>query len=213
MDNVFMTKTADVQLSNGRTMPLEDLVRDYEGLLKEKVQQKVGVWFLIDREVIVKNKEEICRQCNEAGTKGKELGERFEVSNEIADKNPDQYPRLIMTYIYPFMSYQKEWAMRELCQNIGDGMCDEVICDLELQMRICNGEPVDDLVNKADKLPYARLIQCRDGVYGYFGGGTKCERYHFPPANLIKDDYSCLLDDMCRPYAFRRVRPEDYFAS
>lgn len=35
--------------------------------------------------------------------------------------------------------------MRDMCEELGDGMCCEIICDLELQMRICNGESVNDL--------------------------------------------------------------------
>ena len=124
MHNVFEKKSAEelqVQLSDGRIMLLEDLVMDYEKLLKKKSSKKksskkviseskndkamtqelkVGEWFRIDRDIIAKNREEIHRKCNEAGTNGKELWEQFEKSNKIADENHDQYPRLIETYIF-----------------------------------------------------------------------------------------------------------------
>lgn len=230
MHNVFEKKSAEelhVQLSDGRIMLLEDLVMDYEKLLKKKTSKKksskkviseskndktmtqelkVGEWFRIDREVIVKNEEEIRRKCNEAGTKGKELWERFEKSNKIADENHDQYPRLIETYIFEHdWKYKTEQEMRDMCEDVGDGMCDEVICDLELQMRICNGESVNDLVQKADKLPHVRVIKLRNGETGYFGGGADDDdnstpadlnRYYFFPND---ENYTCT------PYAFRGV--------
>lgn len=90
MLNVFVRKSVEelhIQLSDGRMMPLEDLVRDYERLLKEETSKKsttsepkedksitsklkVGEWFRIDRDVIDKSKEEIRRKCNEAGDEG-----------------------------------------------------------------------------------------------------------------------------------------------
>ena len=92
-----------------------------------------------------------------------------------------------------------------MCENVGDGMCCEVICDLELQMRICNGEPVNDLVKKADKLPHGRVVKLRNGGTGYFGGGV-ADNFNDPPAELDRDSF----DPTCRnhymtPYAFRRV--------
>lgn len=226
MLNVFVKKSAEelhIQLSDGRMMTLEDLVRDYERLLNEEALKKVatsepkddkstvsklkvGEWFRIDREVIDKSKEEIRRKCNEAGTEGEKLWERFEESNKIADKNPDQYPRLIETYIFEHnWKYKDEQEMRDMCENVGDGMCCEVICDLELQMRICNGEPVDDLVKKADKLPRVRVIKLRNGGTGYFGGGVDCD-IDLPPADLSRHYFHPNnLDYIFTPYAFRRV--------
>ena len=228
MHNVFKKKSAEklhVQLSDGRIMLLEDLVMDYEKLLKKKSSKKksskkviseskddkamtqelkVGEWFRIDREIIAKNGEEIRRKCNEAGTKGKELWERFEKSNNIADKKPNQYPRLIETYIFKHnWNYKTEQEMRDMCEDIGDGMCDEVICDLELQMRICNGKSVKDLVQKVDKLPRARVIKLRNGGTGFFGGGGS---FNNPPAYLRKNDFNP-NDEHCynTTYAFRRV--------
>lgn len=226
MLNVFVKKSAEelhVQLSDGRIMLLEDLARDYERFLKEESSKKViiseskddkamtqelkvGEWFRIDREIIVKNGEEIRRKCNEAGTKGKALWERFEKSNKIADEKHDQYPRLIETYIFENnWNYKTEQEMRDMCENVGDGMCDEVICDLELQMRICNGESVNDLAQKADKLPRVRVIKLRNGGTGYFGGGAD-GKYDDPPADLLRYDFD--PDDknyLYTPYAFRRV--------
>lgn len=162
MLNVFVRKSAEelhIQLSDGRMMPLEDLVKDYERLLKKEASKKsttskpkddkstaskleVGKWFRIDREVINKSKKEIRRKCNEAGKEGKALWKKFKESNKIADENPDQYPRLIETYIlkYSFKQQKAEQKARDMCRELGEGMCDEIICDLELQMRLCNGE-------------------------------------------------------------------------
>lgn len=221
MLNVFVKKSAEelhVELSDGRIMLLEDLVRDYERLLKEKHSQdehskevitsqlKVGEWFRIDREVINKSKEEIHRKCNEAGTEGKELWNRFKKSNKIANENPDQYPCLIETYIFEYnWEYKTEQEMRDMCEDVGDGMCDEVICDLELQMRICNGELVDDLIQKADRLPRVRVIKLRNGGTGYFGGGAG-NAGNNPPADLSRYNFDPNLRYYrSTPYAFRRV--------
>lgn len=219
MLNVFVKKSAEelhIQLSDGRMMTLEDLVRDYERLLnatsepkddKSTVSKlKVGEWFRIDREVIDKSKEEIRRKCNKAGVEGKKLWERFKESNKIADKNPDQYPRLIETYIFEHnWDCKTEQEMRDMCENVGDGMCCEVICDLELQMRICNGEPVDDLVKKADKLPQVRVVKLRNGGTGCFGGGT-CYSDFYPPSALLRYDFDPNYKYYGNTaYAFRRV--------
>lgn len=223
MLKVFGTEKLQVQLSDGLMMPLEDLVRDYERLLKEESlkkafitepkdekaitkELKVGEWFRIDRDIIVKNKEEIRRKCSEVGAEGKELWERFEKSNKIADKNPDQYPRLIETYIFEHnWDIKTEQEMRDMCKEKGDGMCDEIICDLELQMRICNGEAVDDLLKKADKLPNVRVIKLRNGESGILGGGAN-RHDCYPPAQLDRQAFHS-LNKYCRytTYAFRRV--------
>ncbi len=226
MLNVFVKKSAEelhVQLSDGRMMLLEDLVRDYERLLKENASKKaiisepkddkaitkelkVGEWFRIDREVIDKSKEEIRLKCNEAGDEGKAYWRRFEASNKIADENLNQYPRLIETYIFEHSWYYKtEQEMRDMCEKVGEGMCDEIICDLELQMRICNGESAIDLFKKADKLPHVRVIKLRNGGTGYFGGGADCN-YCDPPADLSRYNFSPNNEYYkYTPYAFRRV--------
>lgn len=222
MLNVFVKKSAEelhVELSNGRMMPLEDLVRDYERLLKEEYskkdepskkvitsQLKVGEWFHIDRNVIDENRDEIYRKCIEEGTDGKKLWKRFEKSNKIADGNPDQYPRIIETYIFKHdWEYKTEQEMRDMCEQVGEGMCDEVICDFELQMRICNGELVRDLIQKADKLPRVRVIKLRNGGTGYFGGGADLDD-DYPPADLFRHNFFPNIRH-CKnvPYAFRRV--------
>lgn len=225
MLNVFEKKSAKelhVQISNGRLMPLEDLVRDYEKLLKEESSKKaitpeskdgeaitqkleVGKWFLIDRDVIAKNLEKIHRVCNNMGKEGKAYWNRFELSNKIADENPDQYPRIIETYIFMnYWDYKTEQEMRDMCKEIGDGECDEVICDLELQMRICNGESAYALFKEADELPCVRIIQFRYGDTGFFGGGA-CYNYNFPPASLYRYDFGPVFRNCnCTPYAFRR---------
>ena len=226
MLNVFVKKSAEelhVQLSDGRMMLLEDLVRDYERLLKENASKKaiisepkddkaitkelkVGEWFRIDRDVIARNREKICRVCNEAGDVGKVYWKRFEESNKIADENPDQYPRIIETYIFKHdWEYKTEQEMRDMCKEIGDGECDEVICDLELQMRICNGESAIDLFKKADKLPHVRVIKLRNGGTGYFGGGADLN-LNYPPAYLYRNVFNPIYENyFYTPYAFRRV--------
>lgn len=222
MADVFKKESAEelyVQLSDGRMMLLEDIVRDYERLLKKEhskkdepskkaitFQLKVGEWFRIDRDVIAKNREKIRRVCNKAGDVGKAYWKRFEESNKIANENPDQYPRIIETYIFKHdWKYKTEQEMRDMCKEIGDGECDEVICDLELQMRICNGESAHALFEEADKLPRVRVIQLRNGGTGYFGGGAD-DHYIYPPAGLFRSNFSPHnLDCIRTPYAFRRV--------
>ncbi len=202
-------KKMQLQLSDGRLMPLEDLLEDYERLLKEKTPQnklEVGKWFLINRDVIEKNQEKIRRVCGEErDSKGRLYRERFGESNEIANAEPERYPRRIWTFVFKKnWKYKKEQKMRNMCKKKGDGMCDEVICDLELQMRICNGESAEDLFKKADKLPRVRVIQLRDGGTGYFGGGADYN-YNAPPADLcgygFDPDYEHYGGT---PYAFRR---------
>ncbi len=220
MLNVFVKKSVEelhVQLSDGRIMPLEDLVKDYERLLKEKAiiseptdnkaitKLKVGEWFRIDREVINKNKEEIRRKCNEAEDVGKNCWKRFAKSNKIANENPEQYPIVIETYIFEHnWEYKTQQEMRDMCEEIGEGMCDEVICDLELQMRLCNGESVNDLFKKYDELPRVRVIKLRNGESGSFGGGTDND-IDCPPFLLGFDFfYPYSKDYKYVPYAFRR---------
>lgn len=229
MTYVFKKESAEgmhVQLSDGRVMLLEELVSDYERLLKEEHSKKeplkesitsklkVGEWFRIDREVIEKNQERIrCLYDEEVYTgrtywkifqEGKTYWERFQESNKIADENPDQYPRIIETYIFKHdWEYKIEQEMRNMCKEIGDGMCDEVICDLELQMRICNGESVHALFKETDKLPCVRLIQLRNGGSGHFGGGDCCG---CPPVNLSRSNFIPNYKNYKHtPYAFRRV--------
>ena len=226
MHNEFKKESAEelqVQLSDGRLMPLEDLIEDYERLLNEESLKKVttsepkadsqavsklkvGEWFRIDREVIDKSKEEIRLKCNEAGDEGKAYWRRFEASNKIADENLNQYPRLIETYIFEHSWYYKtEQEMRDMCEKVGEGMCDEIICDLELQMRICNGESAIDLFKKADKLPHVRVIKLRNGGTGYFGGGAN-DDCNFPPADLLRGNFNPNYENYeYTPYAFRRV--------
>ncbi len=226
MLNVFIEKL-QVKLSDGRLMPLEDLVRDYERLLEEsskkeviaevkaekaKVKKtiteklKVGKWFRIDRNVIDEHRDEIRQKCIEIGADGEKLWERFEKSNEIANQNPDQYPRVMETYIFKHnWEYKFEQEMRDMCKEIGDGICDEVICYFELQMRICNGEAVESLVHKPDKLPHVRFIKLRNGKCGYWGGDV--DKYNRnPPATRYWDNFVPNRKNFDNvPYAFRKV--------
>ncbi len=233
MLNMFVKKSAeelyvDVELSDGRRMSLEDLVRDYERLLKNETSKKenfkkevipkvkddkvitkklrVGEWFRIDRNVIDENRNEIYRKCIEEGTAGKKLWVRFEKSNKIANQYPRQYPRLIETYIFEARGYYiTQQKKRDMCKYVGDGMCDEIICDLELQMRICNGESLYDLIYKHDELPRTRVIKLRNGGTGYFGGGVDNHK-NYPTADLRRYKFDPNYEScMNVPYAFRRV--------
>lgn len=204
-------KELHVELSNGRLMPLEDLVRAYERLVKEAMSEatitkklKVGEWFFIDRNVIDANIGEIYRKCMKEGTEGKKLWERFEKSNKIADENSDQYPRIIEIYVFERnWEYKTEQEMREMCKEIGKGMVDEIISDLELQMRICNGESVKDLLEKADILP-VRVIKLRSGGTGYLGGSTDDGYHNHPPAYLFRGSFNPDFKDYKSvPCAFR----------
>ena len=226
MLNVFMEKSVEglhVKLSDGRLMLLEDLVRDYERLLEESSKKEVraenakaekeiieklevGKWFRIDRNVIDEHRDEIRKNCIEIGPEGEKLWKRFEESNEIANQNPEQYPRVMETYIFKYnLEYKFEQEMRDMCKEIGDGICDEVICYFELQMRICNGEAVESLVHKPDKLPRVRFIKFRNGKCGYWGGGA--DNYNCnPPATLQCDNFIPYMRDFNNvPYAFRKV--------
>lgn len=211
MHNVFTKKSAEelqVQLSDGRMMPLEDIVKFYESFLKEveTQDQKVGKWFHIDREIIDKNKDEIWRQCYEEGPRGIALAKCFKAVNKIADEHPEQYPRLIETYIFPYnCDIRTEKEMRDVCEIVGDGMCCEVICYLELQMRICIGEHVKALINYPDWLPRVRVLKLRNGGTGLWGGGRD-ECNHNCSIGYQEFDYDpCNKLDIGTPYAFRRV--------
>ncbi len=226
MLNVFAKKSAEelyVQLSDGRMMPLEDVLVDYERLLQEESLKKVttsetkddkstvsklkvGEWFRIDRNVIDENRNEIYLKCMKEGDEGEILWKRFEKSNKIAYENFNQYTRIIETYIFKHnWEYKTEQEMRDMCEQIGKGMCDEVICDFELQMRICNGELVQDLIQKADKLPNVRAIKLRNGGTGYFGGGID-DNFYDPPEYLTRHKFNPNNKSRTSvPYAFRSV--------
>lgn len=144
---------------------------------------EVGKKFRINRYVIEENQKEIRYKCEKEGYEGERLWHRLKWSTKIAYKNFDQYPSLIDTYIFEkAKEYKTVQQIKEMCNDWGYRMCDEVICDLELQMRICNGEAVGDLLRKPDKLP-VRLIILRNGGVGYFGGryssATNIDRYYY----------------------------------
>ena len=231
MMNVFEKKSVVemyVQLSNGRLMLLEDLVKDYERLLRKEVsgeevseeevleeevseeevpeeevfkeevleeeafeeelskegapqkeltaERKVGEWFLIDRDVIDKNWEKIERVCGEERDwQGRLYRERFKEANKIADKYPEEYPRRGVIYIFK-MEWEGRWVyindVERMCERLNSRKGDEVIVDLELQMRICNGETVKDLFQEPDKHSHPRIIKSREGKKACLGSGT-----------------------------------------
>ena len=200
-------KDVEIKFDDGRSIPLEGLVRKYEWLLKEKssvLKPKVGEWFPINREVINQNREEIRKKCYEAGVKGKVLFDSFEKTDQIANERPEKYPYKMETYVFEHRwEYLKEKDMRRICCYLGNGMCDEVICNFELQMRICNGELVRDLLEKEDDLPLSREIRCLDGKTGYWGGGALF-KLGYPPSRLSKHIYEPNRRDYrSTPYAFR----------
>lgn len=205
MNNMFIKKNSEkfkglnVQLSNGRIMSLEDLILDYERLSKQ-VRLKVGEWFHIDREIINKNRNKIQSECNKFCND--KLWKMFERANQKANQYPNQYPDIIETYIFERGDYTTEKDMIDMCKRVGDGMCDDVICLLEVQMRICNGETIEDLCDKFDKLPYRRIIDERSsfGMLSYFGGGmAEGELY---PSMFFTHGIS---GNKGVPYAFHRV--------
>jgi len=225
-DNVFMNKKGEehIKLSNGRIifpdgriMTFGEIIDDYERLLEEdstyKEQrakdqmvciggQRVGELFLIDREVIEKNRSKIRNECQGAGAIGRLYWKRFEQSNRIANEK-SKYTTKIKTYVfrcYPYYGNITQQGMRDLCSQVGDGMCDEVICDLELQMKICNGVSAYTLFEEPDRLPQRRIIELLDGGTGLFGGETPAniERRKFFPNSTFWWCYA--------PYAYRCVK-------
>jgi|GEM_PF-4572514 len=175
-------------------------------LLKEglKSSLKVGTWFRIYPEVIDKNIKNIQEKCNEAGEAGKKLLKSFEEANKIVKMYPEYYC-LIETYIFEHnWNFKTVGEMQDMCESVGLGMCNDVICALELQMRICNGETIHDLVQKADELPCIRIIKLNDGGFGYFGGGSD-NHSQFPPSDLRESYFYTKNIYKCTPYAFRRV--------
>lgn len=220
MQNVFV----EVQLSDGRKMSVEELIRDYERLLqmlpsekavtqnvaRSRAELKVEEWFLINREVIAESQELIHLKCYLAGNKGQKLWERFVKSNRIANMDPERYTRFIETYVLNLFDYtwgsSTEQELREIGENAVYGeiceMCDEVICDLELQMRICNGEPIYDLINKKDIISNSRVIKCRNGDTGLVGGGYIGAQ----PAAISRNSFDPNRKHAnATPYVFRRV--------
>lgn len=226
MQKVFI----NVELSDGRMISLEDLVSEYEELLNGESSKKiaisepkadsqavpkleVGKWFRIDRNIIAENRDKIYRQCMKEGKLGKKMWQCMESANKIADREPDCYPRLIYVYIFDCKFNITEGAMQKMCKKVGDGMCDEVICFLELEMRICNGESTTYLFKKPDKLPLRRRIRFRNGEMGTEGGSAWSVDENYPPADLYRD-YDEYDPDMMNwgnvtPYAFSRVPPKE----
>lgn len=198
----------EIVLINGREMSIVEALMDYERILQEKEleertmpQQKVGEWFIINRETIEKKKNLIENKCLRIA--GEEICRRFENSRKIA--NEKEYPVEIETYIFEksWTSFKTEEEMRNMCFKIGKGMCNEIICDLELQMRLCNGELAENLLVHRDRLPHVRMIELTCGGTGFFGGGTNVYD-NYPPAHIKKKKYDPNMRYYKNvPYAYR----------
>lgn len=219
MFNVIMKQKAEdvqVSLSDGRMMTVEDVVTDYERLLTSELKRnnkiasklKVGEHFLIDRDLIEKNKEKIKRECYEEGIAGRKLWKRFEYANKMADENPGEFPCYIQTYI-PERSwnYITVGEIKEMCCD-GYEWANDIICDLELQMRICNGESVHSLVGEVDKLPDKRIVRKIGESDLYIFGGSCDDEEEIAPAELDFSGCYYFLDNdeiVAVPYMFRRA--------
>ena len=212
-----------VQLSNGEVIGLEDLVKRYEALsnqLEKKAEPlekeeyeghtpqklEVGVWFLIDRNIIESKMKTFEKACKNLGRMGVDFFERCQKSLQEAKKKPEYYTPKIETYIFEkTWAYKTEQELRDMCFENGEGQTNEIIADLELMMRFCNGETVDSMINNADTLPRVRVITLTSGGTGYLGGGV-VNYGSYPPADL----YRLKFDPIYKHYnnttsAFRRV--------
>lgn len=206
---LILTDEMQVLLPDGRAMLASELVKDYQRLQvmeRESTKVKVGQWFRCDRIVINKNKEEIRRKCYEEGPEGEHLYGRFECSNKFIDESIYCDSTVIETYIFEAdrCNGKTDDELQAMCKVIGDGMCFSAICDLELQMRICNGESVHYLLHGIDELKYARLISAKHGGFtGLFGGDG---RPNMPPSMI---NFKYFSDNKLRStvsaYAFRAL--------
>lgn len=205
MFNVFSkfdseeTNKLSIQLSNGRTIPLEELVSDYERFLKQ-LRIEPGSWFRIDREIINKCKEKIRNECHDDW-----MLERFEWANEVANQKPDKYPNIIDTYIFNNRDLRTKKELIDMCESVGDGLCDKIICLLECQMRICNGETYEDLVQKVDKLPHRRIIKAdldSENLIWYGGGDEKTMPTLWFEYGVSESELK--IGNVGVPYVFRR---------
>lgn len=201
-----------VQLSTGEVIPLEDLVKRHEDLVKRykdlvkrfdkksetryeeagvrKPQKlEVGVWFLIDRKVIESRMSDFEKACKRRGTSGVEFFNRCQASLKKAKEKPEYYTQKIETYIFEMTwVYKTNQQLRTICEEKGDGQTDEIIADLELIMRFCNGETINELIQKPDTLPRIRVITLTNGGTGSLGGGVGICSY--PPAHLYRYEFN-----------------------
>lgn len=139
---------------------------------------------------------------NNEGVQNMQIRNNFSINSTVEDVINDEAFNGFGNLIFPV---HRNINLNTTLEDVGDGMCDEVICDLELQMRICNGESVDDLVQKADELPRVRVIKLRNGGTGHFGGSAEYN-YNYPPARLYMANFCPRYEYYGRtPYAFRRV--------
>ncbi len=163
---------------------------------------QVGEWFFIDRKLISERLSEIRLKCFLEGFKGIKLWRRLKNSYELAEEY--NYPTFLETYIFPHNGEDlTEQGMRQMCKDKGYGICDEIICDLELMMLICVGVSVRDLDKRIDWLPYPRAIELRNGGTGYSGGGADRP---LPHSNIFKGGYypkDQLIN--ATPYAWRPI--------
>ncbi len=150
----------------------------------DTISPKVGEWFTITPKDIDWAKVE--KACKETGADS--LWENILWAKEQIPTNK-KYQGKIKTYI-PVKDWESmtEKEMREKAKQIGDEMTDEVVQCLEFAQRIHNGEAVKTLTEKADTLPYYRMIVTRTGGTGLVGGASAYD-FFYPPADIDRNVY------------------------
>ena len=188
--------------------------------IREPLKPQVGEWFLIDRDIIESKMaefEKACKACNKARA-GREFPmyilSRCRKSLQIAKENSNFYSKKMETFIFEdFHDRRSEYDFINICCKIGDGQVDDVILDLELMMRFCNGESIEELVNQSDHIKLSRIFASRELVNGkklicFAGGETNGIRtpyeYLVSMRNGLRDDYGSEFEGFTTA-AFRRV--------
>ena len=188
--------------------------------IREPLKPQVGEWFLIDRDIIESQMaefEKACKACNKARA-GREFPmyilSRCRKSLQIAKENSNFYSKKMETFIFEdFHDRRSEYDFINICCKIGDGQVDDVILDLELMMRFCNGESIEELVNQSDHIKLSRIFASRELVNGkklicFAGGETNGIRtpyeYLVSMRNGLRDDCGSEFEGFTTA-AFRRV--------
>ena len=188
--------------------------------IREPLKPQVGEWFLIDTDIIESQMaefEKACKACNKARA-GREFPmyilSRCRKSLQIAKENSNFYSKKMETFIFEdFHDRRSEYDFINICCKIGDGQVDDVILDLELMMRFCNGESIEELVNQSDHIKLSRIFASRELVNGkklicFAGGETNGIRtpyeYLVSMRNGLRDDCGSEFEGFTTA-AFRRV--------
>ena len=205
--------------SQSKTQDLEHDTTNFEKI-REPLKPQVGEWFLIDRDIIESKMaefEKACKACNKARA-GREFPmyilSRCRKSLQIAKENSNFYSKKMETFIFEdFHDRCSEYDFINICCKIGDGQVDDVILDLELMMRFCNGESIEELVNQSDHIKLSRIFASRELVNGkklicFAGGETNGIRtpyeYLVSMRNGLRDDCGSEFEGFTTA-AFRRV--------